>query len=195
MEMEAGRLETALASILRLAPPRRLPWVVGGSAGLLLRGLELAVPPRDLDIYSDDKHAPELHEALRRFRQDEQIESRTAIYRSLLSHYSVEGVEVELVGGFEIRTAQCLYRAEVERRLWPGGSSRHGYVLVPLAHELIFNLLRQREDRASLILRAMAGDSGEARMLRELLMANRVRGPIRERLEAWLSAREAGERT
>ncbi len=133
-------------------------WVVGGSAGLALRGLALQQPPRDLDIYADEADAQAIHRLLEPYAVDCQQESRTERYRSILSHYEIEGVPVELVGGFEVRAHGSFYRIEVQELLIPFGLVTAGSPIriAPLAHELWFNVLRDREDRLQQIGGAMA---------------------------------------
>lgn len=133
-------------------------WVVGGSAGLALRGLELERPPRDLDLYADEADARAIHRLLAPYAVDTQEESRTERYRSVLSHYEIEGVSVELVGGFEVRAHASCYRLEVREVLIPLALSVAGspVKIAPLAHELWFNVLRDREDRLRQIGEAMA---------------------------------------
>ncbi|MBJ6363513.1 hypothetical protein ACFOQM_20015 [Paenibacillus sp. GCM10012307] len=138
-------------------------WVVGGSAGLLLRGLVLDVSPRDLDLYADEADALLIHQALASYAIDRQEESTTERYRSILSHYEIGGLSVELVGGFEVRAGNSLYKLEVRELLLPLGLEvqvLEGEVctVAPLAHELWFNLLRSREDRLRQISAAMAAD-------------------------------------
>ncbi|MGF7030461.1 hypothetical protein J2T17_001366 [Paenibacillus mucilaginosus] len=164
---------------------RNLPgsWLVGGSTGLLLQGVPLAAPPRDLDLYTDRETAAELHGALLAWSVDKQEESATEIYRSILSHYVISGVNVELVGAFEVRTPESAYRVEAEylRRehaltLRVGEGTEAG--LMPLAHELLFNLLRRRPDRYEAIAAVMVRrrDGRELAALRELLSRNRFGG-------------------
>ncbi|WP_308639130.1 hypothetical protein [Paenibacillus silvisoli] len=146
----------ALERIAQAAGPTGASWLIGGSAGLLLRGLEIGRPPRDLDLYADEADAALLHQALLPYAVDEQHESVSPIYRSVLSHYLIEDIQVELVGGFVVSAGGDRYEVEVAEVLFPlqqpvpiGESLVVG--IVPLAHELWFNVLREREDRTRLI--------------------------------------------
>lgn len=89
-------------------------WLVGGSCGLLLQDVALTAAPRDLDLYVDAEGALELHQALSDYATDSQVEDRSSIYRSILSHYRIEGAKVELVGGFEVTSKDSLYKVEVD---------------------------------------------------------------------------------
>lgn len=152
----AGRYPSdALALLARRLAGSGAAWVVGGSTGLALRGAELGREPRDLDIYADREDVGTLHERLAGDALDVPAESRTDRYLSVLSHYSLAGTTVELVGGFQIRTGGSRYETEVRRLLYPLGEDREiagmAIRLVPLGHELIFNVLRERWDRCEMI--------------------------------------------
>jgi hypothetical protein len=147
----------------------RAPWLVGGSCGLLLQGVPLTAAPRDLDLYVDAEGSQEVHQALSAYSTDQQKEDCTAIYRSILSHYAIDGIKVELVGGFEVSAHGSLYKVEVgflsehyspEFKLYTGDSSVETIGplrLMPLEHELLFNLLRSRPDRYEAIAALMRG--------------------------------------
>ncbi|WP_018751421.1 hypothetical protein [Paenibacillus sanguinis] len=126
-------------------------WLLGGSSGLWLQGVPLEAPPRDVDIFADAEAVHILHERLSSLATDKPVYDRNECYASLLSHYQLDELEVEMVGGFEIRTSRAHYRTEVNELL--AGAS-HQVVLekrviqvMPLAHEFVFNLLRERHDR------------------------------------------------
>ncbi|WP_068785247.1 hypothetical protein [Paenibacillus phocaensis] len=126
-------------------------WLLGGSCGLWLQGVELAAAPRDIDIYADLATTDRLHERLERFATDAPHRDRSGIYTSLLSHYRMGESTVELVGGFEVHPDGALYRTEVEALLAPTAPRvmlrEAAFSVMPLAHELVFNLLRERPDR------------------------------------------------
>jgi hypothetical protein len=153
------RIERALKVVAELGGVTGAVWLVGGSAGLQLRGLPLDKPPRDLDLYADEPDAAKLHEALRAYAVDEPHESISEIYRSVLSHYMIEGINVELVGGFVVRSGRDLYEVEVTNVLEPcksvAAACGTAVGIVPLAHELWFNRLRGRDDRVRLIAEAV----------------------------------------
>ncbi len=153
----------ALELIYSCLESEQIKWLVGGSCGLLLQTVPLEKPPRDLDIYVDAKDAALVYQVLRRFATDQLLYSETDIYSSLLSHYRIENVAVELVGGFEVHADQCVYQVEVSELL---AEFRVDFVqsngqmigLMPLAHELVFNMLRQRSDRFEVIAAKMQTD-------------------------------------
>lgn len=148
---------TALALLAETLESCDARWVVGGSTGLALRGAKLDRAPRDIDIYVDHDSVFPVHDRLSSNWLDGPEDNRTERYRSILSHYRLAGAMVELVGDFRVSAMQSDYLAEVNDFLYPNGDKVevNGFEIgiVPLAHELLFNLLRERKDRA-----AVAGD-------------------------------------
>ncbi|MDO3679186.1 hypothetical protein [Paenibacillus ehimensis] len=171
-------------------------WLVGGSTGLLLQGVQLDALPRDLDLYADRRHAEALHMALRRFAIDDQTESETSIYRSTLSHYEMRGVKVELVGAFEVRAMDSEYRVEADylarthAPVVPYGGEE-AVRLMPLAHELVFNVLRDRPDRFEAIAKVCRVQEPERHRLAldDLISRNRFSGELADRLHTLLDSR------
>lgn len=170
-------LTVALSSLADRWSMVSVPWMLGGSCSLLVQGVELDRLPRDIDIYADIHAAKQLHAHPPGINIDRQQVDRSGSYVSLLSHYEVEGLPVELVGGFEVLCGGALYRLEVERLLWSAGIrlvlgcvSIH---LMPLSHELLFNLLRNRPDRYRAIAKVMKRDpQRHLEILKQLLISN-----------------------
>jgi hypothetical protein len=135
------------------------PWLIGGSCGLVLQGVEVSASPRDLDIYIDEEGAAAFHDALVRYATDKPSYSETDKYRSTLSHYVIEGVPVELVAGFEVCVPGAAYRVDISGLMSffaPEAIVMNTPVrLMPLPHELLFNLLRDRPDRYIAIAETM----------------------------------------
>lgn len=156
-------------------------WVLGGSAGLLLRGISLSAPPRDIDLYCDEKDIYVIHQKLLRYAIDTPQLSETAIYKSTLSHYWIGELMVELVGGFQVSAFGCRYSADVRDILHPYGEDIGVYGstdmpckvrVAPLAHELWFNALREREDRFTLIAEAMRKEPQSHKEVLAVIEAN-----------------------
>src|SRR3569832_570877 len=97
------RMEIVMGAIAAAMSDSDARWIIGGSAGLALRGIGIGRAPRDLDLYADLDSAILLHKRLEHFSVDSQQWSETERYQSLLSHYVIEGVPVEVVGGFVVR--------------------------------------------------------------------------------------------
>jgi len=130
-------------------------WMLGGSCGLVLQGVPLGREPRDVDIYADEPDAKQLQEQWNPYATDAPEWNATSTYHSLLSHYQICGVPIELVGQFIVTTPQCQYNTIIRDALWNHriiyNVDRFSIALMPLAHELVFNILRQREDRTASI--------------------------------------------
>ncbi|WP_219836523.1 nucleotidyltransferase domain-containing protein [Paenibacillus sp. R14(2021)] len=188
---EHEQLLRALEIVAGAAAPTAAPWLIGGSTGLLLRGMALPRPPRDLDLYADDADAASIHDALRAYAVDEQQVNVSPIYRSVLSHYDIHGVQVELVGGFVVASGSDRYAVEVREMLNPMRLQltigAHPVGLVPLAHELWFNVLRARFDRVELIGSFMREDLAAHRAALQLIAArNNLSEAIRKQVEPFI---------
>lgn len=172
------------------------PWLVGGSCGLLMQGVPLAEAPRDLDVYADGEAARCIHAALKAYSTDEQVEDRSAIYYSILSHYQIGEVKVELVGNFQVTACDSVYRVDAGRyyeqyaaaHSLSSERSSNAIKLMPLEHELVFNILRNRPDRYEAISRVMVERYGGAtRALHELEASNRLSDMVKIKLVQLLS--------
>ncbi|AZK47164.1 hypothetical protein [Paenibacillus lentus] len=130
-------------------------WLLGGSCGLWLQGVPLERPPRDIDVYYDRADVKKLHASLTALALDEPILDESGSYTSMLSHYRLGSLTMELVGGFEVKKGNSKYRTEVNgvlseysKCITLGGSAIQ---IMPLVHELLFNVLRERPDRYNAI--------------------------------------------
>ncbi|WP_052476372.1 nucleotidyltransferase family protein [Cohnella kolymensis] len=184
--MNTGFPASALSLLADKLTGCEASWVVGGSTGLSLRGASLERPPRDLDVYADLASVPILHARLSEYAVDGPAENETERYRSILSHYSMEETIVELVGHFRVRAVRSEYMTEVDDVLYPNADiihiKGHQVRLVPLAHELIFNLLRERMDRASVVGELIAHDPARhLPLLYKLLATNHISPDVAQR--------------
>ncbi|QAY66175.1 hypothetical protein [Paenibacillus protaetiae] len=173
-------------------------WVVGGSAGLALRGIRLSQPPNDVDLYADDDDFGLLYERLsRETRVSEPELSVTAMYRSMLGCCIIHEVEVELVGGFSVTAHGCVYKTEVHDLLYPHAlevklADDVVVPVVPLAHELWFNALRGRMDRVQAIVEAIGDDAAERAVMKAIERRNGFAEQTVAVVRSWLEKREAG---
>lgn len=130
-------------------------WMLGGSCSLLIQEVCLSKPPQDIDIYADSQTAVKIHNSWKEASIDVQEWNETSMYRSLLSHYTCCDCPVELVGQFHIQTSWCRYETVVHDVLWNHrilvSVGNQIIAIMPLSHELIFNLLRDRLDRVDAI--------------------------------------------
>ncbi|NEW06090.1 hypothetical protein GK047_08720 [Paenibacillus sp. SYP-B3998] len=169
-------------------------WLIGGSCGLLLHNVDIQRSPRDLDIYVDSIDVQTLHASLNENAIDTPVYSETPIYASILSHYDIQGNSVEVVGDFRVQAMRSTYQVEVSY-LW----EHHCTVvpltplctvkIMPLAHELLFNLLRDRPDRYEAIAKMMKSNpSPHVPALEDLLARNSWGREILSRLERLLAS-------
>ncbi|GAA3405231.1 hypothetical protein ACFFNY_28620 [Paenibacillus hodogayensis] len=173
-------------------------WLVGGSCGALLQGTPLGVVPRDLDVYVDAGEAEAVHAALHAYSVDEQAYSETDQYGSLLSHYEIEGVQVELVGSLQVRLDEAEYEVRIRSVLAPfaaeGTVGAATVRFMPLAHELLFNVLRERRDRYEPLAAGMRSEPARHDpVLRVLLEGNRIGDRFAGRIGELLQAPSEGE--
>jgi hypothetical protein len=198
---ELDRLSDALRQVQVILREVGTPWLVGGSCGLLLQGVPLSAPPRDLDLYADSVGVRELHLALSAFSTDTQVEDQTPIYRSILSHYSIDGIKVELVGGFEVSAQGSTYKVDADFLFKhfaslvefpmdepPLNSAEFESIrLMPLEHELIFNLLRSRPDRYEGIAAVMRSrQMSFTKAMDELILRNDLSESLIQEIERLL---------
>jgi hypothetical protein len=196
---EHERIHKALAALIEATDSCNAKWVIGGSASLMLRGLPLPAEPRDLDIYCDDEDISSIYESLKAFAVDEPTISVTNMYRSTLSHFLIHDVQVELVGGFQVQADGNLYETMVRELLIPHAEQIHLYekecpvTIVPLAHELWFNYLRNRMDRVELIVEAFAeAPKNHEAALRAIEAYNSFTAEAKADVHHLISVREAG---
>lgn len=163
-------------------------WLIGGSCGLLLQNVDIGRSPRDLDIYVDDHDVTAVHTSLLDYSVDAPIYSETPIYASILSHYLIDGNTVEVVGDFRVNALQSFYQVEASF-LWENHSHSVNFdeqevKMMPLAHELLFNLLRNRPDRYKAIAKTMkAFPELHMQALSDLMQRNRWGSEFERKLE------------
>ncbi|MDQ0915675.1 hypothetical protein [Paenibacillus sp. V4I5] len=163
-------------------------WLIGGSCGLLLQNVDIGRSPRDLDIYVDDNDVTAVHASLLDYSVDVPIHSKTPIYASILSHYLINGNAVEVVGDFRVNALHSSYQVEASY-LWENHShsvtiDEHEVRIMPLAHELLFNLLRNRPDRFEAIAKTMkAFPELHMQALSDLMQRNRWGSEFERKLE------------
>ncbi|MEG2702010.1 MAG: hypothetical protein RSA65_05300 [Clostridia bacterium] len=128
-------------------------WVVGASLMLYLRGVLDTF--RDIDLFVNEKDFAKAAEALGGFCEVRPAK-QSAVYASAgFACYALNGVEIDLIGGYAIRHAQGVYRWEAtasETREVAG-------VLVPIAPledwHAMYKLMPGYEERVKQIERCM----------------------------------------
>lgn len=178
--------ETALkkvAEALDLSWMEKPPvWLLGGSCGLLLQNVSLSRPPADIDLYADLEDAAPLHEALSCYSVDNgPEEDYSGNCYSRRSRYIVGEMKVELVCGFRIGNPPFGYTVDVHSLLGhapvSGISGSSLIRLMPLAHELLYNMLRGRTERCRNITGRMLSSLEEHASLLEQLAEQNGLGP------------------
>lgn len=158
MPEEIKRVLTEIAQAFESASPA---WLLGGSCALWLQGVDIASAPKDIDLFVDEPDAPIFHQLLTKWSVDKPMLDEDHAYRSLRSHYLHTGIEIELVGGFHIYPDHSSYQVEIgmldQHRcdVWLHGIQ---IPVMPLSHELLFNIMRQRADRYEAIAAVMSRD-------------------------------------
>ncbi|WP_424766082.1 hypothetical protein [Paenibacillus sp. sgz302251] len=191
-------IHTALATVVQATKAKQESWIVGGSVGLMLRGLPLAAKPRDLDIYCDLEDVQNIYDSLKLYAIDEPAISVTSMYRSCLCHFIIDDVQVELVGGFQVSALGCRYVTAVRKLLLPYGARIQirkdlDVCIVPLAHELCFNMLRGRSDRVQLIAAAIAANpSLHEGALQAIELSSHFTDEAKKELHGLITAGEEG---
>ncbi|WP_186438193.1 nucleotidyltransferase domain-containing protein [Cohnella terricola] len=185
---------SALTKLIAELEEEEASYVVGGSTGLVLRGANLDRPPRDLDVYVDEDAVRPVHERLRSYALDGPEDNETEKYHSTLSHYRIEGTMVELVGHFRVYARQSVYTTEVNGFLYPNCDIIEfdgvKVPVIPLGHELIFNVLRERHDRAEAAGKLISQDPDKHMpLLKELIRRNRLSEQIAAETLALAGAR------
>ncbi|NOU99222.1 hypothetical protein [Paenibacillus planticolens] len=182
---------TTIHTQLLQAPSVR--WLIGGSCGLLMQNVDIGRSPRDLDIYVDLSDVAGIHTSLQDYSVDTPVLSQTVMYASILSHYQIHGDMVEVVGDFKVQALDSAYQVEVGF-LWEHHShladiGKQEVKVMPLAHELIFNLLRDRPDRYEAIYRTMlASPERHMQTLHVLLQRNRWGLDFQRKLECLIDS-------
>ena len=85
----------ALQALLKLIPPKEFPWVLTGSGGLRLQGVNMSV--HDLDIETDEQHIRMIEKQLAEYFKVPVHAWDTENMKSLDGKAEIEGIEVELL--------------------------------------------------------------------------------------------------
>jgi hypothetical protein len=153
---DMDNIKLAISIIGNACKHNDVPWLLGGSVGLLLQGVPLQAKPRDIDLYTDTPYIEILFNQLSKYAAVPPHYSETGNYSSTLCRLEISTVPVEVVGSLTMKVDDSTY----ETRIAPLyacklSSEMDGVALMPLTHELIFNYLRNRPDRYLPIARKM----------------------------------------
>lgn len=187
---DALAMATALLSTAQHTGSKPL-WLVGGSCGLMLQGVPLTRAPQDIDVYAELEDTERMHACLGAYTLRPPADDYSRGCYSRMGYYRIGEMPLELVGGFQITSGNSLYALNL--RLLaphavtvPAGQGQASILLMPLAHELLFNVLRGKEDRCRDISQAIRGEpERHMPLLQALLRANAIDSVHRSSLEAY----------
>ena len=105
--MVSARHLHALRRICDLLQPADATWVLTGSLGLALRGVETEV--HDIDIQTDAAGSLELERLLAEYVVRPVCLKKDALVRSYLGAAEIDGIEVEIIGDIQKRAPGGLW--------------------------------------------------------------------------------------
>jgi hypothetical protein len=146
-----------LGFLIDQVPPAEFNWVLTGSGGLRLQGVD--VPVHDLDIQTDEKALYIIEARLRGFVKVPIRLWESVDMRSLDGRAEIEGVEVELLANITHRQPDgtwCTF-TDFSRVLWVRSQGLHIPVF-PLVDELAAYEAMGRIEKAALIRKVMLAD-------------------------------------
>ncbi len=141
----------AIVTIAKSSAASGVRWLVGGSVGSVLHGVEIGTKPNDLDIDTTGEGSLSLEALLSRYVQEPLAFSETSLYRNHFGRLNICGVKVDLIGDLDVKHPAFVHRFRITPDVW----CKRAIILIdgfqvgltPLEHQLILNLIRGREDR------------------------------------------------
>ncbi len=97
--MILGKVGEALAVLFKAADPLPVRWLIAGSCGLALQGVDVA--PRDIDVLTDDAGARTIHAALSEFEKRPLVRKGGEPSAPLVGCVEMHGIEVEILGDLQ----------------------------------------------------------------------------------------------
>lgn len=105
---------TALHHFITTISPRKVNWVLTGSAGLRLQGVD--VPVRDIDIQSDQLGINQILEKFEAKNREGPYSKETSIMRSYFAVIEINNIKVELIGEVQHRQPDGSWGEKVDVR-------------------------------------------------------------------------------
>ena len=144
----------ALAFLLKRVPPLEFIWVLTGSAGLRLQGVD--IPVHDLDIQTGQETVYRIEKRLAEYMKTPVHLWESTGMRSLDGKADFEGVQIELLANIAHRQPDGSWSTytDFSRLIWVG---THGLSVpvFPLEDELAAYQAMGRTEKAALIRRAV----------------------------------------
>lgn len=180
------KLKAAIVAISGRSAGSGIEWLVGGSVGAILHGVQLDAPPRDLDIDTTGPGAYSLEARLSEYVQEAVTLSETPLYRNYFGCLKIDGVEVDLVGDLDVKHKSFAHHFRITPEVWHKrtvvdvGGFEVG--LTPLEHQLILNLIRGREDRTRPIAGYLRRHGPDWEYLEQVFAADNAPADFRRRV-------------
>jgi len=95
----------ALRTVCEKLKDADVNWVLGGSTNLALQGVDLN--PRDIDILTDREGAFTIEKLIKDYKIKSVEFTKSEKIASYQGKFRVEGVEVEVMGALQIKTAKA----------------------------------------------------------------------------------------
>lgn len=151
----------ALELLMERIPPDEVFWVLTGSGGLRLQGVDVEV--HDLDIQSDESGVYEIARRMERFVEQQPRMQEGKRLRSHLGALRVWGVQLELIGDIQHRKPDGAWDEPVNLlsiRRWIAWKTRSVPVL-DLAYEARAYRLLGRQSKVEAIDTVIARSKGD----------------------------------
>ena len=97
--MMPGKVGEALHVLFKAVDPLPVRWLIAGSCGLALQGVE--VTPHDIDVLTDDAGARTIHAALSEFEKRPLVRKGGERSRPLIGCVEIHEVEIEIMSDLE----------------------------------------------------------------------------------------------
>ena len=117
--MIPARFLPAVRTIHAALLESQVDWAVTGSLGMVLQGMDL--PINDIDLQTDEDGAYEVERRLAPYVVVPVLYKASERMRSRLGKLSIEGIQVEIIGGIQKRSQDGEWELPVqvaEHRLW-----------------------------------------------------------------------------
>lgn len=146
----------AIRLICEVLCKENIPWVLGGSTALLLRGVRLQSQPRDIDIFTNREGANKINKLFGRYEVAKVMYRENHKYASYFGFFSIYGIRVEVIADLTIRGNGTLYYLHIDQSVISKakGVIVNGYAvkLLPLEEQLVSNMVKGNYDRVFQIL-------------------------------------------
>jgi hypothetical protein len=99
--MKNQKILAALKIINEKLKSRKIRWVLAGTTGLALQGVEIS--PNDIDILTDKEGALKINELLKEYEVKPVKFRRSKIFESYFGKFKISNVEVDVIGNLRVK--------------------------------------------------------------------------------------------